>query len=142
MEFSIFSTVGIVLQIILGWKFKSDIPVAMFLQTISFVAFNKVATAQYFVWYIQWLPFVFPKIALARRSKATLIMLSIAWLASLGNWLTWAYQLEFKGAGVHFFVWLAGLLWVIANAVLIREVVITFLDSDGRPKGKGIIKEA
>ena len=75
-------------------------------------------------------------------AQAILVMLSIAWIASLGNWLTWAYQLEFKGAGVHFFVWLAGLLWVTANAVLIREMVITFLDCDGRPKGKGNIKEA
>lgn len=70
------------------------------------------------------------------------MMLSIAWIASLGNWLAWAYQLEFKGAGVHFFVWLAGLLWVAANAVLVRELVVTFLDSDGRTKVKGDIKEA
>lgn len=74
-------------------------------------------------------------------TQVTLMVLSLAWVASLCNWLAWAYQLEFKGAGVHFFVWLAGLLWMVANAFLIRELVLTFANYDERHK-VGSVKEA
>lgn len=47
----------------------------------------------------------------------------LGWVVALGNWLGWAYQLEFAGHGVHIAVWISGLLWVLANAVLLRELV-------------------
>lgn len=104
-----------------GWKYASDLVVAFLLQTVAFVSFNKVATAQYFVWYLSWFPMVLNDL-LKAQNKPKLLAAAILWTTSLGHWLAWAYALEFQGQPVHFFVWGAGLLWVLANAILLNEV--------------------
>lgn len=119
----IWTLVTVLVQLSLGWAFSpDDLVAAFFLQTVAFVAFNKVATAQYFVWYLSWLPFVLPTL-LHAPNKRRLLVACLAWAASLGHWLAWAYQLEFAGSAVHVAVWCAGLLWVVANAALLRELV-------------------
>jgi len=58
---TVFSIVSGVLQIYLAFSFGSiDLAGAFMLQTMAFVAFNKVSTAQYFVWYLSWLPITLP----------------------------------------------------------------------------------
>ncbi len=57
----------------LGIAFSADLCLCMTLQTIAFVAFNKVITAQYFMWYIGLLP-----LALCRFRLSWKLML--AWL--------------------------------------------------------------
>ncbi len=41
-----------------GFAFHYDIFFAMVIQTWAFVAFNKVMTAQYFLWYMSLMPFI------------------------------------------------------------------------------------
>ena len=73
----------------------SDLPFCLFAQTFVFVAYNKVVTSQYFLWYLSLLPLVFPaRIRLTRSEMATLLLL---WGFTQASWLLPAYFLEFKG---------------------------------------------
>jgi phosphatidylinositol glycan class M len=80
---------------------------------MAFVAFNKVCTAQYFVWYYSLLP-----VALQRMPWPLPKALQVAgavWVVAQLHWLFWGYLLEFEGAAVHLALWWAGALFLMAN---------------------------
>ena len=72
------------------WK---DLDMSWLLCSIVFVAFNKVSTAQYFVWYMGILPVVIPHLmhgwGLAQWGCVGV------WIATQLLWLSQAYRLEF-----------------------------------------------
>lgn len=89
-------------------------------QTMAFVAFNKVVTAQYFVWYSAYLPLVAPFLGIGWRRAAAM---AAAWLAAELHWLFWAYRLEFLGQAVFLGVWAAGLAFFAVNVWVMLELV-------------------
>lgn len=82
--------------LILGYSFKynNNIFISMFLQTITFVIYNKVITAQYYVWYLSLLPLITPYLNISFKKGVSLCFL---WLLSELNWLYWGYGLELHG---------------------------------------------
>jgi phosphatidylinositol glycan class M len=102
-------------------RYRADLPFALFLHTLAFVAFNKVCTAQYFVWYTSLLPLVLPQSRVALRWKG-LCMIGV-WFATELHWLFWGYRLEFLGENVFFSVWLAGCAFFVANVWIFVEMV-------------------
>jgi phosphatidylinositol glycan class M len=88
-----------------------DLTLALFVQTFSFVALNKVVTAQYFTWYLCLLPLCSHRLAWTRgviRAVAGLLGSVVFWLGS-------AYLLEMQGQAVNRLVWFASVVFFVAE---------------------------
>lgn len=88
------------------------LPLCLFLQTYAFVAFNKVCTSQYFLWFLSLLPLVIPRL---RFKWHKLFLVLILWIASQAVWLYAAYALEFHCVDTFVYMWIAGLIFFISN---------------------------
>lgn len=97
-----------------------DLTFALFCQTFCFVAFNKVMTAQYFTWYLCLLPLCSDRIQWS--SKRMLLSLSLL-LVSILTWLGSAFTLEMLGWRSHRQVWMASVLFFIANVNLLVAIL-------------------
>lgn len=122
--------------------FYRDLPGCWFLVTLAFVTFNKVCTAQYFVWWIGLLPLVLPFIyssvpALRAESwthKLTAVGVLVGvWAASLGHWLYWAFLLEFKAEPVFLQIWISSILFLTANVCVMLLFIKHHLFLDWTP---------
>jgi len=60
-------------------KRKADLPFASFCACALFVAYNKVVTAQYFVWFLSLLPAAAPRL---RVSTPRALVLTALWLVT------------------------------------------------------------
>ncbi len=98
---------------------QPDLAMTFLAQSIAFVAFNKVSTAQYFVWYLCWFCLRL-EWATARVDRRWVV----AWPVALANWLFWAYLLEFRGLPVHLFIWIGGIVWFSVNVAVLHALVL------------------
>ncbi|KAL6953900.1 hypothetical protein U1Q18_044279 [Sarracenia purpurea var. burkii] len=109
-------------QLALVFRFAQDLPFCFFVQTVAFVAFNKVITAQYFVWFFCLLPLILPwtNMKLKWEGLSSILL----WIGAQTHWLMWGYLLEFKGKHVFQQLWAASLIFLAANTgVLIRFIL-------------------
>lgn len=121
---SMFAFVPQFLSVIaVGLCFGFDLYFAAFLQTFLFVAYNKVCTSQYFLWFICLLPFIVPRISMKIASCASLIVL---WFLSQGIWLFFAYKLEFLGENTFLPLWMAGILFFLVNIVIASTLIVSY----------------
>ncbi|XP_010493275.1 PREDICTED: GPI mannosyltransferase 1-like [Camelina sativa] len=101
--------------------FWQDLVFCIFLQTVAFVAFNKVITAQYFVWFYCLLPLILPWSRMKLKWEGLLCI--ILWIGAQTHWLLWGYMLEFKGLNVFLQLWVAGLLFLAANTFVLVKII-------------------
>lgn len=109
-------------QLVLVLFFAKDLPLCLFAQTVAFVAFNKVITAQYFVWFFCLLPLILPWTKLHLQWKGLLCI--GVWVAAQIHWLSWAYLLEFKGINVFVQLWLASIIFLVANTYVLIMILV------------------
>lgn len=62
-----------------GFLFYYDLFLAMLIQTWAFVAFNKVQTAQYFLWWLVLLPICLVNSDLIQSKLSLFICLALSW---------------------------------------------------------------
>ncbi|KAJ1650240.1 GPI mannosyltransferase 1 [Dispira simplex] len=105
----------------LGILYADDIFFACFTQTFAFVTYNKVVTAQYFMWYFSLLPLVLPWTSLKLRWRGLCMLL--AWVVSQGAWLRYAYFLEFQGKNTFLSLWIAGVGFFLVNNWILVQIV-------------------
>lgn len=118
------TTTSFLPQIVLGFSSLGiapyDLTFALFCQTFCFVAFNKVMTAQYFTWYLCLLPLCSDRIQWS--SRRMLLSLSLL-LVSILTWLGSAFTLEMLGWRSHRQVWMASVLFFVANVNLLVAIL-------------------
>ncbi|KAL2631626.1 hypothetical protein R1flu_016312 [Riccia fluitans] len=108
-------------QLVLVFFFARDLPFCLFLQTVAFVTFNKVITAQYFVWFFCLLPLILPFTSLKLRWRGAALI--SVWTAAQVHWLGWAYLLEFKGKNTFLPLWTASLVFFAANLLVLETII-------------------
>ncbi|CAL9231126.1 unnamed protein product [Arabidopsis halleri] len=108
-------------QFALVFSFSQDLVFCIFLQTVAFVAFNKVITAQYFVWFYCLLPLILPWSRMKLKWEGLLCI--IMWIGAQTHWLLWGYMLEFKGINVFLPLWIASLLFLAANTFVLVRII-------------------
>nr|CCA18245.1 predicted protein putative [Albugo laibachii Nc14] len=107
--------------VVISIRFGRDLCFSLFLLTYVFVIFNKVCTAQYFLWYTAFFPLILPYSAISFRWNG--LRLIIIWLGAELHWLYWAYYLEMRGANTFLYLWIAGLLFFSANVYILLTII-------------------
>lgn len=132
----------VVVLLCASWRLRHNVAQACCVVTVLFIAFNKVCTVQYFVWFIPLLPFVFADVlppeqgkgsdeedaskAAASRAKHyyappscwAMMFAFSAWCSTIPLWVVTTYPLEFLGENHFGRVWLASALFFLATAAL------------------------
>ncbi|KAL4067900.1 glycosyltransferase family 50 protein [Scleroderma yunnanense] len=93
-----------------------DLPFAWFVQTYTFVLFNRVCTSQYFLWYTLFLPLLAP------RTRFSWFCCAV-WVGMQAMWLAEAYKLEFMGDNVYFSLWLRSLVYFAGHAWVLGRIM-------------------
>ncbi|PQE15842.1 GPI mannosyltransferase 1 protein [Rutstroemia sp. NJR-2017a BBW] len=120
---------------------KKDLAATMLAQTFAFVAFNKVCTSQYFLWYTILLPLYLPSSSLLQRPSLGLLAATL-WVLTQALWLHQAFQLEFLGHSTFVpGLWVSSLLFFATNVwilgVVVRDIGVGE-DVRSVEKGKGV----
>ncbi|KAF1817531.1 GPI mannosyltransferas-like protein 1 [Eremomyces bilateralis CBS 781.70] len=104
----------------------NDLASTMLAQTFAFVTFNKVCTSQYFLWYINFLPFYLPSSSLLKQTRLGVVA-GILWILGQAIWLQQGFQLEFMGQSTFVpGLWMATLVFFFINiwilGIMIRDI--------------------
>lgn len=128
----------IVVLFVVAWKLRRNVAHACGVMTVFFVAFNKVCTVQYFVWFLPFLAFIFcnpleSSSTAARnivekykgkkqRSKApsilTIFWVFFSWECTIPLWMLTAIKLEFEGRNVFGQLYCVSCIFFLATVCL------------------------
>lgn len=82
--------------------------------------FNKVITAQYFLWYVTLLPMVLIHNKLSKEHRLIGVILAISFVVLDINWCRQSYLFEFLGQHSFSDIQLANYLWFWYTLVALR----------------------
>lgn len=110
----------VVLLCFISFLYFENLELCWFLHTFTFVAFNKVCTSQYFLWYLCLVPLVVYQM---KSSLKMHIVIWVQWSLAQVLWLAAAFSLEFEGQNTFLFVWIAGIVIFMSNIFILYSVV-------------------
>lgn len=94
--------VSLALILAVSFRFSRHLSFSFFLVSLVFVTYNKVVTAQYFVWFLQFVPLLAEQLfgALSPPQLRANCLLYLVWLAVELLWNNFAYRFETLGHDV------------------------------------------
>ena len=98
-----------------GILFYYDLFTAMLIQTWAFVAFNKVQTAQYFLWWLVLLPICLVNSDLIQSKLGLFICLALSWAVGQCIWGYYANAFENQQQATHLEIFYSTVLWFVLN---------------------------
>ncbi|KAH9966634.1 glycosyltransferase family 50 protein [Russula dissimulans] len=102
---------------------RRDMVMGWFVQTATFVIFNKVCTSQYFLWYMLFLPLLIPRLSMSWSSAVKYFTL---WMGVQVLWLSQAYRVEFLGEPIFFRLWICSIIYVIGHSWVLAGIANSY----------------
>lgn len=100
-----------------------DLNLCLITTTWIFVTFNKVVTAQYYLWYLALLPLIVPYNKMFNTKKIKCLVLFALWLYFEVYWNSLSHDLEYKGENKFYKIWILNIVFFLINCIIIKEVV-------------------
>jgi hypothetical protein len=101
----------------------NDLNLCLIIVTWIFVTFNKVVTAQYFLWYISILPLIMPFNKMFLKNQAKCLFMFTIWLILEVYWNSLSHNLEIKGVNQFTEIWLLNIVFFLVNCVMIQQII-------------------
>ena len=113
----------ILLIILVTFYLYKNINLCLIVLTMIFVAFNKVMTAQYFIWFFSLIPLIVNTNLLFGKKKLKGIILLSIWLFFEVIWNTYSHLLEYNGKNTFIEMWVIDVIFFVINCVCISEII-------------------
>ena len=101
-----------------------DINLCLIILTMIFVHFNKVITAQYFIWYLSLIPLIIHRNLLFSVKKCKAIIMFIFWMFFELIWNTFSHLLEYEGKNYFMTMWIVNIFFFLISCLFVKEIII------------------
>ena len=118
----------IILIILITILMFEKINLCLIVLTMVFVVFNKVITAQYFIWYLCLMPLIVNRNLLFKEKKTKGIFLAGIWMFFEGIWNSFSHLLEYNGKNKFVEMWLIDVGFFFINCWGIKEIIVNNVD--------------
>ena len=118
----------IILIILITILMFEKINLCLIVLTMVFVVFNKVITAQYFIWYLCLMPLIVNRNLLFKEKKMKGIFLAGIWMFFEGIWNSFSHLLEYNGKNKFVEMWLIDVGFFLINCWGIKEIIVNNVD--------------
>ena len=107
-----------------------DINLCLIILTIIFVHFNKVITAQYFIWYLSLIPLIIHRNLLFSVKKCKGIAMFIVWIFFEMIWNTFSHFLEYNGENYFISMWIVNIIFFLTSCLFVKELIVNIRKID------------
>ena len=101
-----------------------DINLCLIVLTMIFVHFNKVITAQYFIWYLSLIPLIIHRNLLFNVKKKKATFLFVIWMFFELIWNHYSHLLEYEGKNYFMSMWVVNIFFFLISCWFVREIII------------------
>ena len=101
-----------------------DINLCLIVLTMIFVHFNKVITAQYFIWYLSLIPLIIHRNLLFNVKKLKATIMFIIWFFFELIWNTYSHLLEYEGKNYFMTMWIVNVCFFLISCLFVFEIIV------------------